>query len=501
MPVSSIVHLKPTQFAPDVGSPQAAERDESVPSETTYLPGEVVADRYRLVRELGRGGMGVVWEARSLALEVNVALKLIRSSAGESEAASRMAREAHAAARLAHPSLVRVFDFGWSNRGHPFLVMELVNGETLAHLLSRETRVGPIRAVQMLLPVADGLRCAHEKGIVHRDIKPENLLISNDSFGRLQPKLLDFGIARLKQLPTEHRLTQAGVVMGSPAYMSPEQARGDEDVDVHSDVWSMCVMLYEMISGEMPFHNANYNALLQAILHKEPKPTHVLGAGDAELWQIIAKGLAKTKAARWSSMTELGGALAFWLYQHGIKEDLCGNSVRALWLDTPNARIAGPTPLAPVTPAISNVETQPRADAGSGIQRFKWRSGRFVRRRWGLLAMAGLLATLTAGWLFSVRPTTPSAASLPLGTPSGAPSARGAVPSGAVAAESGSLVPGGRTVESLPVEPDASAPATARAASAPREAAVPRQRSLGAASKDVGTAQARGKKTIRDFGF
>ena len=282
--------------------------------DNSYLPGEVIADRYRLIREIGRGGMGVVWEARSLALGVDVALKLIGKRGAESEAASRMAREAHAAARLAHPSLVRVFDFGWSSRGNPFLVMELVNGETLANVIAREGRIEPIRAVQMLLPVADGLRCAHEKGIVHRDIKPANVLVAADAFGRLQPKLLDFGIARLKQLPVEHRLTQAGVVMGSPAYMSPEQARGDEDVDERSDIWSLCVVLYEMISGDEPFRHTNYNALMQAILHQEPRSTVALGAGDAQLWQIIARGLAKDHAARWESMTDLGAALATWLY-------------------------------------------------------------------------------------------------------------------------------------------------------------------------------------------
>ncbi len=124
--------------------------------------GRVVADRYRLIRELGRGGMGVVWEARSLALEVNVALKLLGTRGAESEAASRMAREAQAAARLAHPALVRVYDFGWSSRGNPFLVMELVNGETLASAISQEGRIAPIRAVQILLPIADGLPSRHQ---------------------------------------------------------------------------------------------------------------------------------------------------------------------------------------------------------------------------------------------------------------------------------------------------------------------------------------------------
>ncbi|HYJ11710.1 MAG TPA: serine/threonine-protein kinase, partial [Polyangiaceae bacterium] len=143
-----------------------------------YLSGEVVGDRYRLVREIGRGGMGVVWVAHSLVLGVDVALKLIRASAASSALSSRMAREAHAAARLGHPALVRVFDFGWTRHSDPYLVMELVQGETLAALVRREARIPAIRAVQTLLPIVDGLRLAHDKGIVHRDIKPDNVFLA-----------------------------------------------------------------------------------------------------------------------------------------------------------------------------------------------------------------------------------------------------------------------------------------------------------------------------------
>ncbi len=309
-------------------SPPAAEAPETSP----YLAGEVVGDRYRLVREIGRGGMGVVWVAHSLVLGVDVALKLIRASAASSALSSRMAREAHAAARLGHPALVRVFDFGWTRHSDPYLVMELVQGETLAAQLKRESRIPAIRAVQTLLPIVDGLRVAHDKGIVHRDIKPDNVFLAADALGRRQPKLLDFGIAKVdKQI--DGRLTQLGAVLGSPDYMSPEQALGLDDIDERTDIWSLCVVLYEVITGAVPFQKPNYNALMHAIINEDPTPSVECGAGDKSLWQIIQRGLKKQREDRFQSVTGLGEALALWLYEHGIKEDLSGNSIRAVWLD------------------------------------------------------------------------------------------------------------------------------------------------------------------------
>jgi eukaryotic-like serine/threonine-protein kinase len=313
-----------------LGSP--VEPKAEAPELNPYLAGEVVGDRYRLVREIGRGGMGVVWVAHSLVLGVDVALKLIRASAASSALSSRMAREAHAAARLGHPALVRVFDFGWTRHGDPYLVMELVQGETLASLLKRESRMPAIRAVQTLLPIVDGLRLAHDKGIVHRDIKPDNVFLAADALNRKQPKLLDFGIAKVDK-QVDGRLTQIGAVLGSPDYMSPEQALGLDDIDERTDIWSLCVVLYELITGTVPFQKPNYNALMHAIINEEPVPSTECGAGDKSLWQIIERGLRKERKERHQTVTELGEAMALWLYEHGIKEDLSGNSIRAVWLD------------------------------------------------------------------------------------------------------------------------------------------------------------------------
>jgi len=307
----------------------------SVHDSNPYLTGEVVGDRYRLDKEIGRGGMGVVWVAHSLVLGIDVAVKLIRADIAGPGWASRMAREAHAAARIGHPAMVRVYDFGWTNRGDPFLVMELVHGDTLAQVIARDGRIPTIRAVQTLLPIADGIRLAHERSIIHRDIKPDNILLAADGLGRLQPKLLDFGIAKVGQAQTSGKLTQVGAVLGSPQYMSPEQARGLESVDGRTDVWSLAIALYESMTGSVPFDQPNYNALMHSIIHDEPTPLSEHGVTDVQLWEIFKRALAKEVEDRYATMSEFGEALALWLFQHGIKEDLSGNSIRAQWLDNP----------------------------------------------------------------------------------------------------------------------------------------------------------------------
>lgn len=354
------IDARPTATASVVVSEGSGDAVEEL---SPYLPGEVIADRYRLVRELGRGGMGVVWVAHAISLEVDVAVKLIHVSVAGQAVAARMAREAHAAARLGHPALVRVFDFGWTNRADPFLVMELVQGETLSAVLERDTRIQAIRAVQMLLPIADGLRLAHEHSIIHRDIKPDNILIAADALGRIQPKLLDFGIAKVELSKTDLRLTQVGVALGSPEYMSPEQAQGIEDIDARTDVWSLAVVLYEMTTGDIPFAQENYNALLQSIIHDPPAPLPVDAALDPVLLEIIQRGLRKDREQRWSSISEFGESLALWLYEHGTKEDISGNSIRAVWLDGAVSGVShdvATTPSEPMLPLSIKINQPPK---------------------------------------------------------------------------------------------------------------------------------------------
>jgi serine/threonine-protein kinase len=293
-------------------------------------PGDILAGKYLLEGVLGQGGMGTVWSARNLGLDSVVAVKVLSTAVDSLTLRERLLREAQAAAQLTHPAIVRVFDVGETERGEPFIVMELLRGCSLAAVVARDGRVAPTRLVQLLLPIADALSLAHEKGIVHRDVKPDNIFIADDE-GGIQPKMVDFGIVKRHGDDSEKQLTRAGDVMGSPDYMSPEQARGDQDIGPSVDVWAFSVVLYEALAGNPPFVGPNYNALLWQIQEATPAPLHELGVADLELSSIVARGLSKQAAHRFSSMREMGSVLAKWLMKQGLTEDACGTAVESKW--------------------------------------------------------------------------------------------------------------------------------------------------------------------------
>lgn len=296
-----------------------------------YANGDVIADKYALEELLGRGGMGAVWRARNLALDAPVAIKLLNPEGDRAALGGRLLVEARAAAKISHPAIVKVFDVGQTARREPFIVMELLSGTSLGALLQVEHRLPATRAVQLLLPIADALVAAHRKGLVHRDVKPDNIFLA-DHEGSLQPKLVDFGIVKVAEHDRQLQLTRAGAVMGSPDYLSPEQARGVSDIDHQSDVWSFCVVLFEAIAGRMPFLATNYNALLTQIVDASPPALHEVASVDEQLSAIVARGLAKDRAERFQSMNALGQALARWLLDRGVAEDICGTALEAKWL-------------------------------------------------------------------------------------------------------------------------------------------------------------------------
>jgi serine/threonine-protein kinase len=355
------------------------ERTENISNAPRpYATGDVISQKYELIRMLGEGGMGAVWVARNVALDAHVGLKLIRAEVSRNVPGvqGRLLQEARAVASLDHPAIIRVFDFGTTERGDPFIAMELLHGETLADLIHRRGKVSAVRAVQTLLPIFDALASAHATGIIHRDVKPDNIFVAREAGGRLQPKVLDFGIAKLESNVSPH-LTREGTVLGSPAYMSPEQARGTADVDARSDIWSLSIVLYQLMTGVLPFVAENDHALLWSIVETPPVPITDLGVMEPELWSIVARGLEKTREARWQGMFEVGKALAEWLLARGVEEDICHASLRGHWLE-PKRKKDGdvllsffpsdPPEIAPAVLPPSVPITLSGADSSSGVR-------------------------------------------------------------------------------------------------------------------------------------
>jgi eukaryotic-like serine/threonine-protein kinase len=251
--------------------------------------------------------------------------------------------------------------------------------------------------------VIDGLGTAHEKGIVHRDIKPANIFIAHDGQGRIQPKVLDFGIAKLDQKHVSTRLTQMGAVLGSPQYLSPEQAEGLEDVDQRSDIWSVGVLLYEAVTGTPPFEASNYNALIRKILREEPKPLAERGVDDAQFALILSRCMKKDPAERWASMWELGEALALWLFERGVRVDAAARSIKHDWLESGvtglQILVTSDSPAAGTPPPPVEVLSVPVVHAPT-IEAVWRRDVRARRKSWRLaLLTLGLVAAGALGFL------------------------------------------------------------------------------------------------------
>jgi serine/threonine-protein kinase len=341
-----------------------------------HAPGEILAGKYEIVSLLGEGGMGTVWRARSIALDADVAIKVLHCDRADSQAAQRLLREARATARVGHPSIVRAFDFGETEAGEPFLVMELLEGTSLADWLDRRGRMSPVEAVQMLLPIASGLAAAHARGIVHRDIKPENILIVPDGASTFLPKIVDFGIAKLSRRSSQV-ITQAGMVLGSLEYMSPEQAEGKQEVGEQTDVWALSVVLYELITGHRPFEGDSISQMIYALYTLDPLPITSFAVGDDALWAILARGLEKDPQNRWKTMLDLGTALAVWATQHGTTVDASGRSLALHWLgSSTEAQPQDESPIswsgpvgAPVWPRVSfaSIDAGARTEARPAI--------------------------------------------------------------------------------------------------------------------------------------
>ncbi|HVH41689.1 MAG TPA: serine/threonine-protein kinase, partial [Labilithrix sp.] len=274
--------------------------------------GDVIADKYRLDKVAGEGGMGIVYAAEHLVLKQRVAVKVLLPDAMTSEAiVERFAREARAAAKIDSEHVARVLDAGTTASGSPFLVMEYLEGCDLEELLDLQKTLPVREAVDYLVQALEGLVHAHAANLVHRDLKPANLFLACRPDGSNAIKLLDFGISKsTRGKPEDKRLTGQHV-LGSPVYMSPEQLRNATDIDARADIWSIGVVAYEMLIGEPPFDGDGVGEIFAAILEKDAVPATVKNAKIPKaLSDVVAKCLRRDPKERWQDAAQLARALA-----------------------------------------------------------------------------------------------------------------------------------------------------------------------------------------------
>lgn len=285
------------------------------PTVSVVREGDLLAGKFRIERVLGAGGMGVVVAAQHLQLDEKVAIKFLLPNALEHpEAAERFLREAKAAVRIKSEHVVRVTDVGTLDNGAPYMVMEYLEGRDLSQWLKQTGVLSSEQAVEFILQALEAIADAHGLGIVHRDLKPGNLFCVRRSDGLLSIKVLDFGISKVSSSnPTtpQFDMTAPSTIMGSPLYMSPEQMRSARDVDSRTDIWSVGIILYELLTGVPPFGGETISEICVKTAASPPAPIRErCPALPLELEAVILKCLAKDREERYRNVAELAAALA-----------------------------------------------------------------------------------------------------------------------------------------------------------------------------------------------
>jgi serine/threonine-protein kinase len=280
------------------------------------LLGSVLGDRYKILRRVGEGGMGIVYEAEHIVIEKHVALKVLREDFGSRpDVVERFRQEAKSASRIGHENIVDISDFGETQGGASYFVMEMLDGEDLADRLAREGTVDPARAVSILIQCCRALGAAHHKGIVHRDMKPENIFLIERAGSRDFVKIVDFGIAKMSDIETAgvpgRKLTKTGMIFGTPEYMSPEQAAG-KPLDHRVDVYALGVILFEVITGRVPFLGDTFMGVLTQHMFDPVPPLREINPRvqiSPALEAVLFRALAKEPDQRFQTMDEFARAL------------------------------------------------------------------------------------------------------------------------------------------------------------------------------------------------
>ncbi|MDI1479534.1 serine/threonine-protein kinase [Polyangium sp. y55x31] len=298
----------PSLEGADDGAARAAELEKA-----TFKPGMQIAGKFTLQRLIAAGSMGTVFEAWDMFVERRVAIKLMHPNFDRDPSMiARFRREAQTTAAIQHPNVVTIHEVGQRRDGTFYMVQELLEGESLREYLMPRGRLTEHETMTIMVPIMGALIAAHRRGIVHRDIKPENIVLTESTSGEIVPKLIDFGLARVNTLDPGRKLTLSGVVMGTPEYMAPEQAKGDPGIDARADVWSVGAMLFELLSGRRPFDGPTHQAVLIKIVTEAPPILSMLVDDiPAAFLEVVQGALVQQREGRYPSMQAFRDKLVF----------------------------------------------------------------------------------------------------------------------------------------------------------------------------------------------
>ena len=373
-PTCNVEYPETERFCPKDGAALQMQRGAS-----TDLIGSIVAERYHITQRLGAGGMGRVYLAEHVKMGRQCAIKVLHPAmAGDADAIGRFNREAANASRIDHPNVAAIYDFGETPDGLLYLAMQYIEGETLTQLMRRSGALTPLRASDITRQAAEGLHAAHAIGIVHRDLKPDNIMVSTDADGLDSVKVVDFGIAKATG-EVAQGVTRTGIVVGTPEYMSPEQLAG-EPVDGRSDQYSLALVAFTMLTGELPFPAASTGSMVVMRLTERPRALAEVRPGVTwpnELEAVMAKALDRDPERRYATTRD---------FAHAFHAAAAMMVTRA---------VAAASPLAETTSSSSSAPTRiapPNVRSGGSAGRLQ----RLRQMPWSAVALVALVLVASA---------------------------------------------------------------------------------------------------------